>query len=579
MSSESIDMTTDLFLSPTKEKLRKLSSTVASKMYSDSSELNNDINYKFVEDLNLMLQTQDCWFELSSTNVKVELQVLQNFNMYTQRFKNKSTSNQNCDTPITSRDGSRVLQKPLDDFLNLLVKYKFLVLKHGAYLLLNTSKPFVWHNVMNMTTSDVIQFFKGNKSTASTYLGVFSDRTVLLKELIQSDDYINTKYFPLYHEFILLVKCLFWYFRKTCVDALISKCSTKTSDQATLGRRPLTEQNLQSKNTLEAISVGSTRLESDYDITLYGNYKYISRAIECFNKSVRAIFGVHENSESLFDTNVYGLSFIKQAGMNVYSPSENGIIYSQSVQCGTQTFQTTMNNTLSKDTQHVFSLIKLLKTVKTIQVHSEKLSELITTHLEQELPGNVYLSTAMSFLHFLANYNKDYVTLLENFSTFFKKYMDHDKLQVFNTYISMVNYYGSETYYTRGAFLDVVVNQQTCKDTVLNLDEDAYIDSFIENVADLMKSFHKEKYLKRAIYALEKLPKVYPTQNAIKTLESIRKIQKGCSADILNCSYFLLVYKCVTCVTEIFGYYTKNNQTSALDILLLKDIQTRERQT
>jgi hypothetical protein len=70
--------------------------------------------------------------------------------------------------------------------------------------------------------------------------------------------------------------------------------------------------------------------------------------------------------------------------------------------------------------------------------------------------------------------------------------------------LSLINVFTAESYYTRGAFLDVVVNQQMCKSGVLQVDRDAYIDSFTENVAEhLIHS--KQKYHDRATAALAKL--------------------------------------------------------------------------
>ena len=78
-----------------------------------------------------------------------------------------------------------------------------------------------------------------------------------------------------------------------------------------------------------------------------------------------------------------------------------------------------------------------------------------------------------------------------------------------NNYISLVNYYGVETYYTRGAFLDVVVNQQSCNlnvdKNVSKVNKDGYLDSFIENCSDYCLHDFKEKYKKRALNALNNL--------------------------------------------------------------------------
>ena len=61
-----------------------------------------------------------------------------------------------------------------------------------------------------------------------------------------------------------------------------------------------------------------------------------------------------------------------------------------------------------------------------------------------------------------------------------------------------MSFMSSETYYTRGAFIDVVINQQTCNGVNnINLDENEYLDSYIENLVDYVKHDRKEKYLFR----------------------------------------------------------------------------------
>jgi hypothetical protein len=72
-----------------------------------------------------------------------------------------------------------------------------------------------------------------------------------------------------------------------------------------------------------------------------------------------------------------------------------------------------------------------------------------------------------------------------------------------NNSLSFTNFFGSETYYTRGAFLDVVVNQQMLKNkNAVQLDINSYLDSFIENVSDYLLHDFNFKYLKRADNAL-----------------------------------------------------------------------------
>lgn len=81
-----------------------------------------------------------------------------------------------------------------------------------------------------------------------------------------------------------------------------------------------------------------------------------------------------------------------------------------------------------------------------------------------------------------------------------------DNYEDIMNFISIFNYFGQETYYTRGAFMHVVMSMQTCKNNKFtDIDASGYLDSFIENLADFILHHGKQKYAKRMLSALDKL--------------------------------------------------------------------------
>jgi hypothetical protein len=174
-----------------------------------------------------------------------------------------------------------------------------------------------------------------------------------------------------------------------------------------------------------------------------------------------------------------------------------------------------------------------------------------------------------------------------------------------SNYISFVNYNGSETYFTRGAFLQVVVNDQMCKDKdeskKIILGDDDYIDSFIENMSELMIHYHKPKYIDRAKRALLRLSKRYDIvlsgygdcyktvknldiercefnitlrEYCLEILKRISQIQNECSIDILDCQPFIIMNYCIQSIILIFNRYvdtaslkTSDEELKIFDVL------------
>jgi hypothetical protein len=369
---------------------------------------------------------------------------------------------------------------------------KILTVKKGKYYILNGYKRLTWKNIQSMNKKDTEVYKKEN---ANYYNGI--------------NEFFNGK------NFLVYVKYIFWYLRKIVVDTLIGKIVEYTR--------------------VTAVSVGSTKLESDYDVTLYGNFLGIYKTIHTFNKQFALIF--NESSDTIFDTNVYGASFIK--------------LNSGEMVCGEQKFEYIPSSTDESDaiSQHIWAYIKVLVRLENVLQYNSVVYDLLESTInKQETKYNGIFESADAFLNEY-DINMDLydkiVLLLGEVSV---------KNEMYNNYISYVNYNGSETYFTRGAFLDVVVNQQMCGEEKVPLSKHDYLDSFIENVADLMVHINKEKYTVRAQLALGKLIPLDGKYGKVQSiLVQIKDLQKKCKTTktILECSNFLIMHLCMTIISEV----------------------------
>lgn len=469
------------------------------------------------------------------------------------------------------------------------------------------------------------------------------------------------------HEF---ARALFWYFRKAIVDNLVQHIYTVSSSNS-LCKRSNNGDNLEEsdseddsdseedeyyeepvsaiigqyrkdRNTRKgwrlesmktditschALSVGSTNITSDYDVTLYGNC--VTTVIQGFHNAFERIF--NEPSAKVFDTNLYGSSFIEMP----VDIAKDDIRFYERIDCSSypkydselyyyvkgKVNDPSVRN--AKVQQHIWALLKLKRSVNSLFEGHGK---------HEELPSYYYLILdVLRYLPFVSNLNAflsnlldvdhasptkgtmnidmieendeqltrnirkvlspchtgDILELYEKIEDFHESMLaetahsapvsrvtsfnnfsfaksasfadlsptrqaskplqintsrrgslpvpEYNKLAFSmvsqsNTYtdllntISMFNFYGLETYYTRGAFLHVVFIMQTCKGKADNnlLDTDALIDSFIENYADYL-SHGKEKYLNRMLSALRSVKQVFPdlVSNVLEPLETL----------------------------------------------------------
>lgn len=334
---------------------------------------------------------------------------------------------------------------------------------------------------------------------------------------------------------------LFWYFRKAIVDTLMMQISSENPQMY-----------------CKALSVGSTKLDSDYDITVQGDC--VNNMISKFQNYFVAIFGAE--SGDVFDTNLYGSSFSL-----IHRPTSDDIKpFLQHVNCSSTSYDpqnfwvvgpplpSSRERTpdwvklIDPYPQHTWALLKLYyslvkvlhgpdnveyKSIFASQLNGnkgsniEQLLEILDTRLNDKNIAEILparrgshaqlakkvmrmtgtVSSPLSSPDSPSRYDvstfrdeKSYSKDL-NFKLVASNYND------LVSKITMLNFMGSETYYTRGAFIDVVFNKQSCPKSpvAVPLDPDALLDSFIENFADWLSHPTKQKYVDRYKSALQSL--------------------------------------------------------------------------
>ena len=434
-------------------------------------------------------------------------------------------------------------------FIELFKNSGLIKKNQDMYFLLSSNMRFKWNNIKRLTLKDINDFK--------------AERGEIFNELVNK--YVIGVTLTVEQE-LLMIKSLFWYFRKVVVDSIVSDI--------------IRLENL----NIKAMSVGSTKLTSDYDITLDGTYKDNSRVIRRFDRLM-------DDSESVFDTNIYGVSFVKDktrdAGVEEdddMNKMVNEAFNKEHEQCGK------FNYILSEDkdfiiSQHIWAFVKLLLRLNKIQEQDEELYGLCLGELSNNLGNNLYYLSAVAFINKYESDVNNYQMTVDDGSRFLGEGVDDDSKYLVSNFISYVNYNGSETYLTNGAFLDVVVNNQMCKkdkSNMINLDFNSYLDSFIENLSDLITHYHKVKYLDRASDAFDRMLEISGFDTKVscdislkkiggklkcdnmnlgeyikQILKMIKNLQTECSEDILECQSFIMMYYILYCIILVFKRYAE----------------------
>lgn len=305
---------------------------------------------------------------------------------------------------------------------------------------------------------------------------------------------------------------LFWLVRKLIVDSMLKMIINNHKKNETYytsadGNDVLITPD--EFNDLKIYSVGSTDITSDYDITLFSNNNYIiSIIIEEFQTKFMKIFGEH--SSIVFDTNIYGKAYIifdcnERCEIN-YLPIDSSKCSNQKESFyyikSLNNNKGLINNGISGEyryNQVVWGLIKYLRDLR--NSFGESIYNKYFNFLQKNLDNNNILDITQETLIYLRNTNISYTYLIENEDTHRKDYKlnNFNSLLFTNDYISIINFYGEETYFTRGAFLDTVINSQMCKaqEPVIELYKEDYIASILENAGFFFLHNDKTKYLKR----------------------------------------------------------------------------------
>lgn len=295
---------------------------------------------------------------------------------------------------------------------------------------------------------------------------------------------------------------LFWMFRKAIIDGLIKSILSK---------------NLPIYANLIINSVGSTSITSDYDITVYDNNSFASASfIKEFNERFFKLF--KEKSSYIFDTNLYGTSFISFTNTNIDKDVMN------THTCNNTNFSFVKSSPIYNDSQIMWSLVKFLTNLE--EALGTFMSKNIYEYMNKKL-SLPHLIVAKRVMTYIKNAQTDYIDLMANPSRLneyilnetYNLTVEEQKLIRYTDFVSLVNSFGFETYYSRGAFLDIVVNTQMCKKSnTLQLTVHDYIESIIENTGFFLVHSDKGKYIERVLNSLKNLKKISEFNRKLNTL-------------------------------------------------------------
>lgn len=245
-----------------------------------------------------------------------------------------------------------------------------------------------------------------------------------------------------------------------------------------------------------ASSFGSNSCTSDYDISISGRGK--ERVVKNFNRWFRRLFGME--SAVMFDTNVYGISFLDHGHKDLYNlvPYGNSVLKYVKVGKGPE------NRVRDVEFQRRWALVKLLRYDSSLRTTHRILRNIVNLrHRPRQLSYDIL--SAMDLFDDLSSddkhndietSNREYERLLEC-SDKIRREMESNPRDMrmrtrYKDSVSLAQFYGSETYYTQGALFHVLGKIQM-KVTNLQVTDEEYMDSFIENIADVFKVInHRE---------------------------------------------------------------------------------------
>jgi hypothetical protein len=185
------------------------------------------------------------------------------------------------------------------------VRYGILRRKYNEYYILSSGNLFTWSNVHKISVNDVIRFITYKRSNiilahldcVVELLRLFGMHSNVILDKLQGESdplelVSNSQYRSMYNDFVEILRCIFWVYRKMVVDNIIGdsiKEVTRVRMKTVVSR--VMEGATMSVGEVDGVSVGSTKLLSDYDVTLYGNFKLMSEVIGEFNRVMDEIYG------------------------------------------------------------------------------------------------------------------------------------------------------------------------------------------------------------------------------------------------------------------------------------------------
>jgi hypothetical protein len=372
----------------------------------------------------------------------------------------------------------------------------------GGIKLFN-GKLLSWENIGEINDNDVKKYYKDNIKTQSRWVSIYNKFTGSDQTVLDGSNYSTC---------VLIFKILLWYFRKSFIDNLLKDIVSEYMLDIAI------------------YSIGSTKITSDYDITIYGNYNHIAYCISVFESTFQYFFT--NKSAIVFDTNIYGASFIMFDLNELYEHSPDSL---KKISIDTPILSTTemssnIPNIFKKHTcesidfsylkdsidivdyQHVWLFLKLLsyihKTNSEYGINNDSIGEdffaksLLFKSIWSLEDSRIrkYLEKAIDIFPILMEIKRN-----TSYSYIVNKLNEYNTIKDKSNFISLVNFMGHETYFTRGAFIKTVINNQVCSNkSRVQLTVDALVDSAIENLFDFFFTY-KLKYLERSIDSIKEI--------------------------------------------------------------------------
>lgn len=430
---------------------------------------------------------------------------------------------------------------------------------NSRYYLFNTFKKLSWQNIKSINSDDVKNLYENNREAFIEIHNLFCDFRDKITAIPTEN---NFKDAALYMQYI------FWYFRRAIVDTILSP---KFKELNILG-----------------ISVGSTNVTSDYDMTIYcKNISNLTLLMEYYRNEINKLF--NDPSELVFDTNLYGMSSWIYLINDITEGFSYIKLFSPEIKtCSNKQFKYLMSDENTPISQHIWALVKLLTCIEHVQTYDDIVYSKLMSKLEK-ITQRELLSLLLEAYKTVNLYPSDVSKLPILMSSIKKMPPGKITLNYFNNYLSYISYNSPESYYTRGSFLHTVLNGQTCKSAPesqkLKLTQDEYLDSFIENMSELISHFRKDKYIKRAKESFIKFysssaagDKKIDATFAGKILEKINKIQSEqdfCNGVPLECSPFSIMDEVldilINVLTNYFQFFTEIAIKNGIDNFIIED--------